>query len=89
MCVYIKEVAKMYFKEWILKRYQKNSPYAELARFVHDDLHFPESNSKVLIKAHLNNMHVYEDYKDVFEKAWSMFRLKERERTLPYYMPKK
>ncbi len=89
MSVFIKEVAEMYFKEWILKRYQKNSPYAELAQFVHDDADFPESNAKVLVIAHLRNMNVYDQFSDIFEKAWKMFRAAERNRTLPYYMPKK
>lgn len=79
----------MYFKEWILKRYQKNSPYADLAGYVHDDTHFPDSNSKVYVIAHMKNMHVYDDYSEIFEKAWKMFRAAERNRTLPYAMPKK
>ena len=80
---------KMYFKEWILRRYGKNGPYADLARFVHDDINFPESNAKVFIIAHLHNMHADEELYPIFEKAWKMFRLAERNRALPYAIPKK
>ncbi len=79
----------MSFKEWVLKRYGKDSPYAELASFVHDDEHFPETRSKVYIEAHLHNMNVGDDIFASFQKAWKMYLQFERNRTLPYSKPEK